>query len=526
MQTIRYPQMILASLLLCFAVSAVKVYTHQAFILQYETLNATLYSDTVSAPFLKIHFKDGRIGILEKWTVPTKQTGLAGRGYLFDFEQACSTAGAFNFMLDEITLVETNQLAILQETPLAPRSMITGANIKLDIHCLVNPKACQRCAPTFYVGSQAALPFPAVEGFSTAILPLPSAKEITALQQNVQESLVLHLKNETLATHSLNKLAIQAIPKKENQNVYRDIAGDYYTCGKDYPYRSTMMNEENIATPIQFPTEKPKYELFSDTIPFKQQESIIIDLERNTSAALGLVLSLKQTQLAHFLDQRQLAYRGQDLGMYFANRLRNGASEEKKADFLETLTHIQLSYWKDGTWQNFEQLQPIKNGSSQVLLVPLPDRKNQSSLFRIKLEMAKGFWQLADLNIRAIHQKVMPQVYQPKKMKIIDGARHSTLTAVYATDAQYLVSLPGNEFSFEFQFPALAANESYEFFLVSEGYELPWIRQNWIKDQDLATLEGVHLGDPTAWKTLSQGFKMVEQQLETTILPKKIALLH
>ncbi len=526
MQTIRYPQMILASVLLCLAVCAAKIYKYQRFTSQYETLNAALYSDTMSTPFLKVHLEDGAIGILEKWDVPTDQTGLVGQGYLFNFDQVRRTAGAFKFGLDEITLVETNQLAILQETPLAPRSMITGANIKLDIHCLVNPKACQRCAPSFYVSNEAAYQFPVAEVFSTTALPSPRGKAIHTLRQNASENLILHLKNETLATHTLDQLAVQAIPKRADQSVYPDVAGDYYICGKSYPYRAITMSEKNVATAIQFPAKTPKDELFGDTIPFQQRENIVLDLEQNTPVALGLVLSLQQTKLGNFLDQRQLAYRGKDLGKYFANRLRNGVKDEKEADFVASLAQLQLSYWKDGTWQNFEQLQPVENSSSQVLLVPLPDHKDQKSPFRIKIEMAKGFWQLADLNIRAIHQKVTPKAYQPQKMQIIDGGMHSKLTAVYSIDTQYLVSLPGNEFRFEFQFPPLPTDQTYAFFLMREGYELPWVRQNWIKDQDLATLEGVQLGDPTAWKALSQEFKTAKRQLESTILTKNIALVH
>lgn len=97
------------------------------------------------APFIKCHMPDGRVFVLERWSIEEGAGTITGRGleYTANRERRGSPH-AITLSLTDVALLETNRP---YDVDVGTGSVVglaigTGASFAMTIVCLTNPQAC------------------------------------------------------------------------------------------------------------------------------------------------------------------------------------------------------------------------------------------------------------------------------------------------------------------------------------------------------------------------------------------------
>ena len=80
--------------------------------------------------------------------------------------------------------------------------------------------------------------------------------------------------------------------------------------------------------------------------------------------------------------------------------------------------------------------------------------------------------------------------------------------------------MPGSEYKFNFILPA--SDSDYELFLYSKGYYLEWMREHWIKDENMFKLRQMVESPKTFLKTEAKDYKLYEKTMEQEFWDSKI----
>lgn len=507
------------SFTLIYACRPSRHYLKSDFRKNYADARAILHSDTAQMQFFKVHLKNGEVSVLNNWSLSDNKDSLSGMGTLYDFNRNQTREGNLSFAIDDIAIIETNQLDRIKSKDserVAGLSILTGLNLIVDIVCLVNPKACFGSCPTFYIDGHSQLHSANAEGFSSSIAPALEKMDIDDLgYRTTSREFFLTMKNEALETHLVNELQVQAVAKGKYQKVFQSPSGQFYRCGPLHPIAAATTGGKDIR-PALNALDEAEYFSQTDSFDLRTQETVILEFEEVSSKKLGVVINFRQTLVTTFLLYSGLSYMGDEAADYFARiETNNGLAKRMGAPF-DLLGGIRLYVWNkiSGKWQFFEELHETGPIARNLQIAPIPDRIRTSGKVKIKIEMAKGLWRLDYAGLSPIQEEAEPYIASPLAVEVIKG-NATPVAAVTQDDKDYLVSFPGDEYQFRFEFPELVENQEYELFLFSKGYYLEWMRHEWIKDKDPVKLKKFLLNDAQTWRELSLEYKHQELQMES-----------
>ncbi len=487
----------------------------------YQDYNAIIHSDTSQLAFLKVHMKNGEVAVLTNWTVDEELERISGQGKLYDFNRNVLMDSTFSLPLEEIALMETNQMDMIQSRDggrIAGMIILTGVNVGLLIYCVSNPKACFGSCPTFYVDENAPLQAVNAEGFSSSIAPALEKRDLDALQYSTSDThFSLSMRNEALETHVVNQLVLHAVPKKKDEHVFHDKAGNFYRCAK------------RLMAPLPTPGLRPEVyeavcsrgglEYFSvtDSFDLAAQEEHVFEFEVPAGKdRLGLLLNFRQSLVTTFLLYSGLSYMGDEAADFLAKAETNQKIRKALGSPFDRMGPIQLFYWNEQKhkWILFEALHETGPIATNTVLAPLPPHPLvPGQTIKNKVNMTKGFWRLNYLALASIQSPVSSRIVLPHSLAIRAGG-NVALEEVLQDDDQYLISLPGDHYRFSFRLPELGPEDEHELFLASKGYYLEWIRREWMKGKDIPKLKKILLGNKNAWKALAVEYKEMEHEME------------
>lgn len=502
-----------------------KHYIDHGFRQNYTNVNKVIHTDAIKSPFFKVHFKNGNVSVLESWSLNSNKDSILGQGKLYDFNRNLYQQGPLSINIDEIAIIETNQLDAIKaqdKEKIASLSILTGANVLLDIVCITNPKACFGSCPTFYVDGLTDLHNARAEGFSSAISPSLEKRDLDALQYSTASNeFLLTMKNEAFETHMINELFIQAIPKHKDAHIYHDKHGSYYSCGSSISPRSAHVAGKDIGNAINSIDD---IEYFSTTDPYElaTKETIILEFDNLPTEDYGLLINFRQSLLTTFLLYSGISYMGDEVGDYFTKIETSPKMKQILSNPFKRLGGITLSVWdeKNNDWQVFQELYETGPIAKNLRLAPLQNIAPKHGKLKLKIELAKGLWRLDYLGLTPIKAKVNPYTIYPNHIEVIDGEDY-TIEDISNDDDNYLLSFPGNIFNFKFELPEIAEHHDYELFLSSKGYYLEWIRTDWIAGKNLPKLRKMLRNDTKTWRDLAQEFKTMEADMESVFWNSK-----
>jgi hypothetical protein len=512
-------------LLLTIVIFSCNTYVNHSFRQSYSDVNELIHSDTTKVPFFKVHFKNGDVSVLEKWDINKNKDTIIGQGKLYDFNRVQIEEGSLSFSVDEIAIVETNQLEAIKSRDrerIAALSVLTGANVVLDVFCIANPKACFGSCPTFYVDENSSIHSANAEGFSSSTSPCFEKKDLDPLQYNTSsKAFFLTMKNEALETHMVNELSIEAVLKNKNEKVYVDKKNNYYKSNQLFRPTKATVGQKDIKSKISR-LDDLEYFSTTDSTDLFAQEEIILEFDHLPKGEFGLTLNYRQTLLSTFLFYTGISYMGDEAADYVAKMETNGLMRQIVQNQHDKFGRIKLSSWDSDNkeWKPIEEFDEKGPIAKNLILAPIFNKNPQKDKLKIKLELTKGLWRLDYIGLDLIDTIANPIIIYPSEIEVIDGADY-TIKDIKSDDKNYLISFPGNEFKFKFDLPETSNSQDYELFLSSKGYYLEWIRQDWIKGKNIVKLNKMLMNDTQTWTDLAKEFKTMEHEMETVFWNSK-----
>lgn len=476
-------------------------------------------------PFLKAHIVNGDVCILTNtWKIDNEQKTVSGMGVKYDFNRNLIFEGELIIPIDSVAIFETNTKLNKNESDrIAALSILASADLALGVFCLTTPKACFGSCPTFYLQPDQNFHYADAEGFSNAIAPSMEYFDIDALNNTkiVDGLLNITMKNEALETHCVNDVKLLAVPKKDNQTIYQSARNEFFICENNYLPSLAIADEGDITNLL---STKDLHERFSsaDENNLSTKESIVVEFKNvNTKQDLGLVINFRQTLMTTYFIYSAMGYMGDQVGDMFALlETDENIKQQLSGGIKKELGDIDVYLWLEN-----EQKWELQSGlfetgpiavNQQIIKINNKE-KNDNPKFKIVLN--KGLWRIDQVALTNIVSTATPLSISPTVIFNKGVADELALNQLIDT-AAYLISMPGDAFTMQFQLPE--KDTRYELFLYSQGYYLEWMRSHWIKDKDLKMLHTMLLDPKKYLKMEAANYKKYETGMEADFWNSKI----
>lgn len=485
----------------------------------YKDANRLIYetNNLQAKPFLKAHLKNGDVCILkDSWKIDTALSMVTGYGTQFDFNRKQRVEGSISILIDSVAIFETNTKILNPESNrITALSLMAGLDVAIGITCLKNPKACFGSCPTFYLNENDNFHYADAEGFSNAISPSLEYFDIDALNHKLitDNTLSITMKNEALETHCVKDIKILAYPLKEGERVCHSPTNDFYLCENLYMLKQAEGEEGDITDYLKHDDRLERFSLSdSNNLSSKEEIYLTFDNVENTNN-LGFIISFRQTLMTTYFIYSAMGYMGDEVGDFFAKIETDEKINTKLGiGIKEELGDIDIYIWNNqkNDWEfqdGFYETGPIAMNRQ---LIPLKYSYSSSEI-KAKIVLNKGLWRIDHVALTNIKDKVIPLELSPSSVYNKGKIDSTALSQIKSSD-EYLVSMPGSEYKFNFMFPD--ANTYYELFLYSKGYYLEWMREQWIKDKDLLKLKKL-LNNPKKYlHDEAKVYKLYENTME------------
>lgn len=458
-------------------------------------------------PYLKAHMKNGDVYILNNWQVSDDEKLIQGQGERLNFNREILKSGDLVIWIDSVSIFESNTLS--NSPSVAALTLLTGVSLGVTIYCISDPKACFGSCPTFYSEVNGTEQLVA-EGFSSSVAPSLEQTDVDALFQikPTSDKLNLTVRNEALETHMIRSAELYAMHKNGGR-IFKGIDKKYYQC-------------DNIITPYKAYDENgdclkliENYDLIerfslADSTDLNTKEYINLEFTDIPAGEIGIIIGCRQSLMSTFLFYQTLAYMGTSASKWISY-LENNTEEFKneidgvgrELGGIEVLVKINGSNFKSAGEIN--ETGPL---ARDIHLLKLPEF--ESSELRVKLKVAKGNWRIDYVALVELDQTVEPLIIPPI---ITDNNKNYNIENDILNDPnQYLITLPGDEYTLSYKLPS--NYEEFEYFLVSSGYYLEWIRDQWLEDENSELAMMMFLNPRDALKYLAPHYKQVESEME------------
>ena len=491
-------------LILCLVLNSCATVLHRELVSSDDVVNLDKKS-----PFLKAHMLNGEVYLLSKWEVDSENKTILGEGSLLNINREVVQTGALEVSIDSVALFETN---VVKTSPsIAAMAVITGVSVAVTAICIANPKACFGSCPTFYASDGENLTLQA-EGFSSSIAPFLEARDIDALYRVRPEdgALTIVMKNEALETHVVRYVHVLAVPKPEDGHAFVTADGTFWQASDVVsPRRALCPEGECLEALTAFDT----IERYSTTDSTNLAEKEVLDFEFSNlpEGNVGLVIAARQSLLTTYLLYQTLAHMGRSAGTWLAYLERH--SRKARSSFQKmnrVLGGIEVLIQNDaGAWISAGEIQEVGPLATDVHLLSLP--KSTASPAKIRLRLTRGLWRLDYVSLASLAKPVEPTRLYPSTVSH-SASSDEHVRELLTNRQDVLTTFPGDQYTLIFDVPH--DSQHYEFFLESRGYYLEWIRQEWLKEENLSRAALLFSDPETALRTLAPAFKKIEPDME------------
>lgn len=468
-------------------------------------LIAVEHAKNMQAKYLKAHINDGSLYLLTTWNINDQQKIISATGDLYDPNRRLVRAGKFVIPFDDIQVLETNDPST---NPGVATMVVMGlATIPMSIYCLVQPKACFGSCPTFYVQSDNKEVLFG-EGFSSSICKALEETDVDLINLPIdQQPARITVKNEALETHVIQYVNLLAFDKKPEERIIQSNDGDYYKIDSLQNPSSATYNDQSIHELL---ARKDYQEWFSlaDSSDLLTKEEIELEF-KNSDQPSGLVIDQRQSLMTTFLFYHSLSVTGLATGFFLAE-IENGNELLKKRlqRFYEILGGVEVLVLTDqNSWTKAGEIQEAGPIVSDIHFIRLP--KVNTPTIKVKLRMTKGLWRIDMVNAANIVSRVVPERIMPTQVYRSNIADSVTLRKLLSDE--YVVTYPGDVFTIHY--PEVF-DPGKEYFIESRGYYLEWLREDWLKHQDIELAQKMFMNPRKYLKKMTPAYKAIEPEME------------
>lgn len=465
-----------------------------------ETLN-------VDNPYLKAHMKNGDVYIFNSWQLSDDEKKIKGQGERQNFNREIIESGDLVLLIDSVSIFESNKLST--SPSVTALTLLTGVSLAATIYCIFDPKACFGSCPTFYsdVDGEEEL---VAEGFSSSVAPSLEQSDVDALFQiqPISNKLNLTVRNEGLETHMIRSVNLYALHKKSSR-IFHGVDKKYYQCN-NIILPSKAYDEGGDC--LELIKNYDLIERFSlaDSSDLNTKEFIDLEFVNIPDGEIGIIVGCRQSLMSTFLFYQTLAYMGTNASKWISYLENNKQKFKKNIDGIgRELGGIEvLIESSDEIFNSVGEINETGPLARDIHLMKLP--KSNFDDLRIRLKVAKGNWRIDYIALVELGQEVGPIVILPTILNT--DKKYDIENELLNDPNQYLITLPGDEYILSYELPP-NYNE-YEYFLVSKGYYLEWIRDQWLKDENDELAMMMFLNPKDALKYLAPFYKQIESEME------------
>ena len=182
------------------------------------------------------------------------------------------------------------------------------------------------------------------------------------------------------------------------------------------------------------------------------------------------------------------------------------------------LGKIEVLVDRDGAWVPAGSTGEPGPLATDVVLMPLAEVP--SGPVRLRLRMTRGLHRIDWVALVPLEREVTPERVPPSSVRRLDEPGPE-LREVLIDSTRTLVTLPGDRYRLEYELPGEATG--YELFLVSRGYYLEWIREEWLEEENPLALAQLLLSPAQTMRALAPAFKKVEPKMEASFWGSRYA---
>jgi hypothetical protein len=467
-------------------------------------------------PFLKAHMKDGSLYTFSEWSVEEKAQSVTGTAIYYDSYRVEQGQGIFTVPIDSVAIFETNKTR--PSAAIAAMTLITGISLAITAYCISNPKACFGSCPTIYDTSGVLQ----AEGFSASIAPSLEADDIDFLRVSYPENgrFSLHVKNEALETHVIRSMNLLLVPKSNNSTVFLGVDGEFYEASA-LTQPASLQSLQPFDKSLIDSLDLKEYCSRADSSDLATKDILELSFERPKGDRLGLVIGCRQSLLSTYLLYSGLGYLGSQAGHWLAQLERGGSAVRSKIGGIgRQLGGIDVMVQQEnGAWSSAGCANETGPLAVDVHLVPLSAQYTEDSLY-VRLQMAKGHWRLDYVALASINECGEALELTPSRVAYNNLADPQSRDKLLDT-SQVLITFPGDAYEIEYELPEV--NRSYQLFVKSRGYYLEWMRDEWVREENLGLAAEVFLAPDEALKRMAPDFKEVEDEMEDFFWNSKYA---
>jgi hypothetical protein len=320
------------------------------------------------------------------------------------------------------------------------------------------------------------------EGFSSSIAPYLEKKDIDMLfwADDSRGEISLKLTNEALETHVIRYADLLLFSRSGQERVFATEDGRFFRTSKVIRPLSCRAEEGSCLEQVK---AMDKIERYCGTDPdnLAKKEEIIITFRNDHSSRMGFLIGSRQTLLTTFLFYQLMGFSGSLYGEMSA-KVENGHgnARDKVQRLWDKLGGIEVFIQKPNSgWTKIDEIKEMGPIAPDVHLVDLP-RSDQEEI-TLKLQLTKGLWRIDWLAVAEILGVETPLRIKPEMVlrnDTIDLDAKLRLTE----QKNPLITFPGDQFELKYKIPD---DCDYQYFLETKGYYLEWMREEWLKDQNM-----------------------------------------
>lgn len=472
--------------------------------------------------YLKIHMNTGEIYVLHNWKINEISKSIQGVGFHLDAnrrptensqnitntKQSNSPSELnYNISYNDILIIETNNKS---NNPGIATMIITSIiTVPLAIACIIEPKSCFGSCPTFFVQNLDNEKLVA-EGFSSSISRSMEEIDVDLVDfPEVPGPMEITMKNEALETHMVRSVNLLVCDKSPGNSVFQASDGKFYEVGNLSAPKKALYNSESIADKISFRDETEWFSL-ADSFNLATKEEVFLEFE-NLSGLNGLVIDKRQSLMTTYLFYQMLAYTGMATSYLISEMETKKPNYKNRINKMyELLGGIEVAVKDEkGKWievDNIKESGPIAS-DRHLLKLPL----NNSPKINVRLRLTKGLWRINMVNLTSIKGEKIPKRIYPEKV-YSEGSIDSLSLNKLLDKEQYLVTYPGEEYQISYP---IEAHPSQQYFLESQGYYIEWMREEWLKEENLNNVKKAMLFPSSYLKKTAPYFKIHETEMES-----------
>ena len=469
----------------------------------------TLQTVDATAPFLKIHMRNGDLYVLSHWTVDDNLHGVVVNGVHYGPARRTEVAARYAIKIEDVALFETN--TVVSSPSIAAMAVVTGLSVAVTVACIANPKACFGSCPTFYaIDDATGKPVLQAEGFSDAIAPQLETHDIDALWRTTGRDgrVTLRMTNEAYETHVVKQADLLVVPRPRGGRVLATPDKLYVASSIQPPIRCDAA-EGSCLDQVRAVDGVERTSL-TDPDDLAARETIDLGFAP-AGGRLGIAVASRQTLVTTFLLYQGLAYLGTTATGWLTTLGRG--SGDGLAKLLGGI-EVQLQ-GADGAWQTVDEIYETGPLATDVHLALLPANARAE---HVRLRGPMGGWRTAAIALATNTGEATPIGVAPDYIHGTIGPDYAAGRA--AATAFPIVTMPGDAYELSYKLPP---GDDYELFLDSRGYYLEWMREAWIREENPLAAVKMMVDPAGAMRDFAPAYKKLEPQAEALFWSSRYA---